>query len=131
MSMKRKLAEHECYYYLDTDEQVLPQPTEQEKRVKFMQLFQKMYQHMEQDTAFCITTDYRSNARRVALREKRLDYKKKLKKVGLSEIPMEKRWSIEDEHELEQIADATRRAFIFASVKQINSHPFLDDVLFF
>lgn len=51
------------------------------------------------------------------LREKRVEYKKKLKKVGLSEIPMEERWSIEDEHALEQIADATRRGFIFASVK--------------
>ncbi|KAG2205259.1 hypothetical protein INT47_009524 [Mucor saturninus] len=137
MLMKRKLAEHECYFSLDTDEQVadkvieqhaqkqlviarleLPQPTEQERRVKFMQLFQDIYQHMEQDTAFCITTGYRSNARREALREKRVDYKKKLKQVGLSEIPMEERWSIEDEHELEQIADATRRGFIFASVKQ-------------
>lgn len=51
------------------------------------------------------------------LREKRVEYKKKLKKVGLAEIPMEERWSIEDEHLLEQIADATRRGFIFASIK--------------
>jgi hypothetical protein len=30
---------------------------------------------------------------------------------------MQERWSIEDEHVLEQIADATRRGFIFASIK--------------
>lgn len=46
-----------------------------------------------------------------------MDYKKKLKQVGLADIPMEERWSIEDEHELEEIADATRRGFIFASIK--------------
>lgn len=53
----------------------------------------------------------------IRLREKRVEYKKKLKKVGLTEIPMEERWSIEDEHLLEQIADTTRRGFVFASVK--------------
>lgn len=52
-----------------------------------------------------------------SLREKRVEYKKKLKEVGLADIPMEERWSIEDEHELEEIADATRRGFIFASIK--------------
>lgn len=51
------------------------------------------------------------------LREKRVEYKKKLKKVGLADIPMEERWSIEDEHLLEKVADGTRRGFIFASVK--------------
>lgn len=51
------------------------------------------------------------------LREKRVEYKKKLKRVGLTEIPMEERWSIEDEHLLEQIADESRRGFIFASIK--------------
>lgn len=51
------------------------------------------------------------------LREKRVEYKKKLKRVGLTKIPMEERWSIEDEHLLEQIADESRRGFIFASIK--------------
>jgi hypothetical protein len=51
------------------------------------------------------------------LREKRVEYKKKLKKSGLADIPTKERWSIEDEHLLEQTADATRRGFIFASIK--------------
>jgi hypothetical protein len=40
-----------------------------------------------------------------------------LKKVGLTNIPMEERWSLEDEELLEKIADETRRGFIFASIK--------------
>jgi hypothetical protein len=51
------------------------------------------------------------------LREKRVEYKKQLKKVGLTNIPMEERWSLEDEELLEKIADETRRGFIFASIK--------------
>lgn len=46
-----------------------------------------------------------------------MEYKKKLKSLGLAEIPMEERWSIDDEHLLEKVADDTRRGFIFASVK--------------
>jgi len=46
-----------------------------------------------------------------------VEYKKKLKSLGLAEIPMEERWSIDDEHLLEKVADDTRRGFIFASVK--------------
>ena len=53
------------------------------------------------------------------LREKRVEYKKKLKKVGLTEIPLEERWSIEEEHQLEEIADKTRRGFVFAAVKSV------------
>ena len=46
-----------------------------------------------------------------------MSYKKKLKATGLANIPDEERWSLEDEHALETIADATRRGFVFASVK--------------
>lgn len=135
--MRRKLAENnEDYASVSNDDEVaekvitqhkqkeiviarfdLPQETEQERQDKFMELFEKIYQNMDPDTAFCITTGYRSNKQREELREKRVEYKKKLKKVGLAEIPMEERWSIEEEHLLEQIADATRRGFVFASIK--------------
>ncbi|KAI9364687.1 hypothetical protein BD770DRAFT_313946 [Pilaira anomala] len=141
MLVKRALVENnqEDYFPVSSDEQVVekvieqhankqivlarfdlahhPLMSESEKRGQFLEYFKLIYQKMEPDTVFCITTGYRSNAERDALREKRVEYKKKLKKVGLSEIPMEERWSIEDEHALEQIADATRRGFIFASVK--------------
>lgn len=85
--MKRKLVENnqENYWALTTDDDVankvieqhqvkeiviarfdLPQLTEQERRSKFMYLFQNMYQSMEPNTAFCITTGYRNNTRREA-----------------------------------------------------------------
>jgi DNA polymerase III epsilon subunit-like protein len=82
--MKRKLAEtREDYWSLDTDEQVaekiidqhkhkqiiiarfdLSLASEEERRTKFMTLFEKIYENMEPDTAFCITTGYRSNKQR-------------------------------------------------------------------
>ncbi|GAA5812349.1 hypothetical protein MFLAVUS_005800 [Mucor flavus] len=136
MLMKRALSENEDYYSVASDEEVveklvqhhqtkhiviarldLPQGTEAERRSVFMRLFKRIYEGLDPDTAFCITTGYRTNKQREELRQKRIDYKKKLKLVGLSDIPMEERWSIEDEHALEQIADATRRGFIFASIK--------------
>ncbi|KAI9264627.1 hypothetical protein EDC94DRAFT_67525 [Helicostylum pulchrum] len=136
MLMKRALSENEDYYSEKSDAQVveklvqhhrtkhiviarldLPQATEAERRSAFMRLFKRVYEGLDPDTAFCITTGYRTNKQREELRQKRIDYKKKLKLVGLSDIPMEERWSIEDEHALEQIADATRRGFIFASIK--------------
>lgn len=85
--MKRKLAENnaEDYWALSSDEEVadkvmeqhkhkeiviarfdFAQQTEQERRSKFLHLFQNMHQHMEPDTAFCITTGYRNNRRREA-----------------------------------------------------------------
>ncbi|KAI8078612.1 hypothetical protein BDF21DRAFT_438978 [Thamnidium elegans] len=134
--MKRALLENKDYYSVESDEQVveklvqqhqtkhiviarldLPQETEVERRSVFMRLFKRVYEALDPDTAFCITTGYRTNQQREELRQKRIDYKKKLKLVGLSDIPMEERWSIEDEHALEQIADATRRGFIYASIK--------------
>ncbi|KAG2196468.1 hypothetical protein INT47_012669 [Mucor saturninus] len=88
----RKLAAHNYYYSLGTDEQVADKVIEQhvqkqlviarlERRVKSMHLFQNIYQYIEQEAEFCIITGYRSNARREALREKRMDYKKKSKQV--------------------------------------------------
>lgn len=83
--MKRKLAESNIddYCSLPTDDDVaekiiaqhahreiviarfdLPQITEEERQAKFMALFDKIYQHMEPNTAFCITTGYRSNKQR-------------------------------------------------------------------
>lgn len=82
--MKRKLAEtQEDYWSLANDEAVaekiieqhkgkqiviarfdLPQATEQERRDQFMTLFQNIYEAMEPDTAFCITTGYRKNHQR-------------------------------------------------------------------
>ncbi|KAL7318707.1 hypothetical protein PS15m_001920 [Mucor circinelloides] len=135
--MKNKLAESaEDYFPKETDEQVaqevieqhkhrdlviarfdLPQESEQTRRSTFFSMFKEIYQAMEPNTAFCITTGYRSNKQREELREKRVEYKKKLKRLGLAEIPMEERWSIDDEHLLEKVADDTRRGFIFASVK--------------
>ncbi|CAO0802730.1 unnamed protein product [Mucor circinelloides] len=135
--MKNKLAESaEDYRPKKTDEQVaqevieqhkhrdlviarfdLPQESEQTRRSAFFSMFKEIYQAMEPNTAFCITTGYRSNKQREELREKRVEYKKKLKSLGLAEIPMEERWSIDDEHLLEKVADDTRRGFIFASVK--------------
>ncbi|KAK4515473.1 Upstream stimulatory factor 1 [Mucor velutinosus] len=136
--MKNKLAENntEDYCPKQTDEEVtqkvieqhkhrdlvlarfdLPQESEQERRRAFFSMFKEIHQAMEPNTAFCITTGYRSNKQRDQLREKRVEYKKKLKKVGLAEIPMEERWSIDDEHLLEKVADDTRRGFIFSSVK--------------
>ncbi|KAL9558714.1 hypothetical protein MBANPS3_000761 [Mucor bainieri] len=136
--MKNKLAENnaEDYCPKQTDDQVaqkvieqhkhrdlvvarfdLPQTSEQERRSAFFSTFKEIHQAMEPNTAFCITTGCRSNKQRDQLREKRVEYKKKLKKVGLAEIPMEERWSIDDEHLLEKVADDTRRGFIFASVK--------------
>ncbi|KAI8639096.1 hypothetical protein BD408DRAFT_421962 [Parasitella parasitica] len=95
----------------------LPQESENDRRVAFFNLFEKIHQEMEPNTVYCITTGYRSNKQREALREKRVAFKKMLKLVGLADIPMEKRWSIEDEHLLEKIADDTRRGFIFATIK--------------
>ncbi|RCH95226.1 hypothetical protein CU098_000482 [Rhizopus stolonifer] len=134
--MKQKLEKHKGYFSLENDEQVaqkvmeqhalkqlvvarfeLPQPTEDTRQSQFLNLFSKIYESMEPNTAYCFTTGYRSNQERERLREKRVAYKKKLKAVGLADIPLEERWSIEDEHALETIADTTRRGFIFASVK--------------
>ncbi|KAI7908309.1 uncharacterized protein BX663DRAFT_493765 [Cokeromyces recurvatus] len=138
--MKQKLAESDQrdYYVEKCDEDMvhriieehhdkdliiarfdLPEATEEERRKKFLSLFETIYEKMEKNTAYCITTGYRFNKQREELREKRVEYKKKLKKVGLAEIPLEERWSLEDEHMLEQIADTTRRGFIFASIKTI------------
>ncbi|CEP18883.1 hypothetical protein [Parasitella parasitica] len=137
--MKMKLAENgpDDYCSQENDEQVaqkvidhhkhkdlviarfdLPQESESDRRAMFFKLFEKIHQEMEPNTIYCITTGYRSNKQREArLREKRIAYKKKLKLVGLADIVLEERWSIEDEHLLEKIADDTRRGFIFASIK--------------
>lgn len=53
----------------------------------------------------------------IRLREKRIQYKKNLKKMGLESIPEEERWSQADELVLDQIADATRRGLVFINVK--------------
>jgi galactitol-specific phosphotransferase system IIB component len=37
---------------------------EQEKQTKFLSLFEEIYREMEPDTAYCITTGYRSNKQR-------------------------------------------------------------------
>ncbi|KAI9487712.1 MAG: hypothetical protein EXX96DRAFT_554370 [Benjaminiella poitrasii] len=113
----QKIIDEHCHKDLIVARFDLPEVTEEERRAKFMSLFEKIYEKMEKNTAYCITSGYRFNKQRKELREKRVEYKKKLKKVGLSEIPLEERWSIEDEHLLEQVADATRRGFIFASIK--------------
>ncbi|KAI8366540.1 hypothetical protein BD560DRAFT_400628 [Blakeslea trispora] len=135
--MKQRLAEHqEDYWSLETDDQVidkmieqhkskqlvvarldLPEATEDTRQLRFLSLWGKMYDQIEPNTAYCFTTGYRSNQERDALREKRMSFKKKLKATGLANIPEEERWSLEDEHALETIADATRRGFVFASVK--------------
>ena len=83
LMMKRALAEDEANYFsVESDDQVankvienlhkdlviarfdLPQLTEQERQDKFMSLFTTIYKQMKPDTAFCITTGYRSNAER-------------------------------------------------------------------
>ncbi|OBZ81948.1 hypothetical protein A0J61_10003 [Choanephora cucurbitarum] len=135
--MKQRLAQHkDDYWSLEDDDQVvdkiieqhkkkqlvvarlsLPEATEDTRQLRFLSLLGKMYDHIEPNTAYCFTTGYRSNREREDLREKRMSYKKKLKATGLANIPDEERWSLEDEHALETIADATRRGFVFASVK--------------
>lgn len=83
--MKKKLAENnsEVYCSKGNDEQVaqkvidqhkhrdlviarfnLPQKSEQDRRIAFFSLFEKIYQEMEPNTAYCITTGYRSNKQR-------------------------------------------------------------------
>lgn len=82
--MKNKLAESaEDYRPKKTDEQVaqevieqhkhrdlviarfdLPQESEQTRRSAFFSMFKEIYQAMEPNTAFCITTGYRSNKQR-------------------------------------------------------------------
>lgn len=83
--MRRKLAENneEDYSSVSNDDEVaekvilqhkykeiaiarfdLPQSTEQERQDEFMKLFEKIYRNMDPDTAFCITTGYRSNKQR-------------------------------------------------------------------
>jgi len=82
--LKNKLAESaEDYRPKKTDEQVaqevieqhkhrdlviarfdLPQESEQTRRSAFFSMFKEIYQAMEPNTAFCITTGYRSNKQR-------------------------------------------------------------------
>lgn len=83
MLMKRALSENEDYYSVASDEEVmeklvqhhqtkhiviarlhLPQETEAERRSVFMRLFKRVYEGLDPDTAFCITTGYRSNKQR-------------------------------------------------------------------
>ncbi|CAO3666605.1 unnamed protein product [Rhizopus stolonifer] len=95
----------------------LPQSTEEERQAEFVSLLEKIYTNAEPQTIFCLTTGYRNNEERENLREKRVQYKKNLKKMGLESIPVEKRWSQDDELLLEQLADKTRRGFVFFNVK--------------
>ncbi|KAG1146498.1 hypothetical protein G6F37_004667 [Rhizopus arrhizus] len=138
IAMKRMLTQNieKEYFPEDTDEKVceriidlhpskkfifarldLPQETEQTRQEKFSLLFKKIYRQAEPQTVFCITTGYRTNQQREELREKRIQYKKNLKKMGLESIPEEERWSQADELVLDQIADATRRGLVFINVK--------------
>ncbi|KAI8880262.1 ribonuclease H-like protein [Backusella circina FSU 941] len=133
---QKMTANKQDYFSLETDGQVkdksieehhkkdfvlvrfnLSQESEQEREEKFCDLFKQMLDEMEPNTAFCITTGYRSNKQRENMREKRIAFKKKLKSVGLAVIPDEERWSLEDDQLLEKVADETRRGFLFASIK--------------
>ncbi|KAI8968971.1 hypothetical protein BDF20DRAFT_838950 [Mycotypha africana] len=136
--MKSKLSENNKDYYcsVDSDEAVaektimlhkdreviiarfdLPQETEEEKQCFFLKLFEQIYHNMEDNTAYCITTGNRKDKKREGLRDKRVTYKKRLKRDGLQDIPMGDRWTLEDEEELMNISEATRRGLVFASVK--------------
>lgn len=42
----------------------LPQTTEEERESKFMEFFERLYEKMDRNTAYCITTGYRKNKRR-------------------------------------------------------------------
>ncbi|RCH93179.1 hypothetical protein CU097_011831 [Rhizopus azygosporus] len=138
VSMNRMLSEHllKGYFPEANDEHVckklielhpskkfifarldLPQETEQDRQSTFHALFSNVYKHAEPYTVFCLSTGYRKNKQREELREKRLQYKKNLKKIGLEDIPMEERWSPEEELLLEQTSDSTRRGFVFIHVK--------------
>ncbi|KAI9260821.1 hypothetical protein BY458DRAFT_491713 [Sporodiniella umbellata] len=95
----------------------LAQPTEEERQAEFSFLFEKIYANAEPQTVFCLATGYRNNSERDALREKRTWYKKNLKKLGLDNIPIEERWTQDEELMLDQVIDKTRCGLVFIIVK--------------
>ncbi|KAI7863071.1 hypothetical protein BDF14DRAFT_1885454 [Spinellus fusiger] len=92
---------------------------EEDKNEVMVNCLEMIYDALEPDTALVLLCGNRTNTELDSLIKRNSLYKQALAVQPLEEIPMEDRWTLEDEQNLTTVTDTYRRGLLFAMVKNV------------